>query len=133
MKAILVATDGSAPARRAFATALELAEPAGASLVLLHVAADPDVAADGRLAELRTEAERRGVACRVEIVEGDPVETILSRAEALDADLVVIGSRGRGSVAEEVLGSVSSGVLHGADRPVLIVRANRPAGGAAPP
>ena len=122
LRLILVASDGSAPSRRAFAMALGLAEPAGSALVLLHVT--PSAArGEGLLGGLQEEAQGRGVACRIEEVAGDPVETILARAEELDADLLVLGSRGRGAVAEEVLGSVSSGVLRHTQRPLLIVRA----------
>lgn len=39
-----------------------------------------------------------------------------------DADLIVIGSRGRGAVKGLVLGSVSTGVLQRADRPVLVAK-----------
>ena len=46
---------------------------------------------------------------------------LLAAADAADAAVVVIGSRGRGAVKSALFGSVSSGLLHHAKRPVLVV------------
>ena len=46
----------------------------------------------------------------------------MAHAEACDADLIVIGSRGHGPVASALLGSVALGVLHASKQPVLVVR-----------
>ncbi len=51
------------------------------------------------------------------------VETILQEVDKLDADLIVIGSHGRGAVLRALLGSTSEGVLHRTRVPVLIVPA----------
>jgi nucleotide-binding universal stress UspA family protein len=48
--------------------------------------------------------------------------SLLDVAAELDACVIVAGSRGRSSLAAAVLGSVSTGILHHAGRPVLIVR-----------
>jgi nucleotide-binding universal stress UspA family protein len=53
---------------------------------------------------------------------GQPVREILDLAEEIGADLIVIGSHGRGAVGRLLLGSVSTAVLHGARCPVLVVR-----------
>ncbi|MFD0774635.1 universal stress protein, partial [Streptomonospora algeriensis] len=65
-------------------------------------AANPDVSVD-----LRT-------------VRAHPVVALLE--EATPADLIVVGSRGRGGFAGLMLGSVSQSVLHGAHGPVAVVR-----------
>jgi nucleotide-binding universal stress UspA family protein len=52
---------------------------------------------------------------------GTTWQTILAGAEAIDADVIVCGSRGRGGVARSLLGSTSASVLHHATRPVLVV------------
>ena len=66
--------------------------------------------------------KRQNVSCQVRQETGHPVESILRVAEEEKVDLIVMGSRGRGSVTELLLGSVSSGVLHHAACPVLIAR-----------
>ncbi|MCP9473301.1 MAG: universal stress protein [Nitrospira sp.] len=53
---------------------------------------------------------------------GSPAQVILDNAQAVSADLVVVGARGRGRLAETVLGSVSHRVLSHASRSTLIVK-----------
>jgi nucleotide-binding universal stress UspA family protein len=72
-----------------------------------------------------TVAESAGLTLEPHIVpqEGSRWRTIVAAAEAIDADVIVCGSRGRGGVARSLLGSTSTGVLHHATRPVLVVPA----------
>lgn len=73
---------------------------------------------------LRREAATlpQDVPLRMLFAVGDVRETILTVADELNADLIVIGSRGLGSVKGLVLGSASQYVLHHATRPVLVVK-----------
>lgn len=137
-KRIVVATDGSPGGGAAVETGLELARAGGAVATFVYVCRAPrPILGDpfhGRAlsAELRTgrlavdeavaRAAEAGVEAELEILEGHPAEQILELARLRDARLVVVGSRGRGTVAGALLGSVSRALVHKADRPVLVVR-----------
>ena len=55
------------------------------------------------------------------LVQGATVETILKEASKLDVDMIVVGSHGRGAMYQLLVGSVSEGVLHKSECPVLVV------------
>jgi nucleotide-binding universal stress UspA family protein len=63
-----------------------------------------------------------GIAVSFLIWEGDPGPAIVEAAAAEEADIVVVGSHGRGRVGRFVLGSVSDHVVRNATAPVLVVR-----------
>lgn len=146
MTTILIAIDGSSGSRAAAREGIELAHQTGASVTFVAVRPAPlpllgDPFYQRKLSEdlgqLRpavavavSEAEERGVLAEYEILEGDPAEEIVRLARLRDADLIVVGSRGRGAVTSAVLGSVSQRVVHEADRPVLVV--NQRVGARAP-
>ena len=56
------------------------------------------------------------------LLEGRAADEILDLAERTEADLVVIGSRGLGTVGRIALGSVSEAVIHHSHWPVLMLR-----------
>jgi nucleotide-binding universal stress UspA family protein len=140
MKRILIATDGSPSAREAVEFGIELAAEQQAQVTFLHVLPPMDwtqldrgsavkpVPDELRVSEeftLKDEARLAAEQCveaKVELVAGEPVDEIVAYADSIDADLIVLGSRGRGALASTLLGSVSRGVLHEARRPVLVVR-----------
>jgi len=139
MERIVIGTDGSPQAREALEVGLELAEGEGAEAVLAHVLTPlspmvrdeevrgvphrPTTAEDDPvLGEAARSAEKRGVRYRTELLVGVPEEELLALARELDADLLVVGTRGRGAVAGALLGSVSRAVLRDARLPVVVVR-----------
>ena len=58
------------------------------------------------------------------VVNGVPAIAILEQASASGATLIVMGVQSRGAVDLMVFGSVTRGVIHGAQCPVVSVRAN---------
>ena len=80
-------------------------------------------AANERATEGAERATSAGLAAQPHCVcqDGDVASAVLETAAALDADLVVMGTRGLGGMRSFVLGSVSQAVVHHADRPVLVV------------
>ena len=62
------------------------------------------------------------VVARIEV--GDPGAMLCRVAEEIAADIVTVGSRGRGVIKRALLGSVSAHVVHNAPCPVMIVRTN---------
>ena len=140
MKRIVIATDGSAAAHDAVAFGLELAEHEDAEAIVVHVVPllevvsrngfglvgharyEPGPDDEDVLARARAIADRHAVPVRTMLLQGDTVDEIVTYADAVDADLIVVGSRGHGAVASALLGSVSRGVLSESKRPVLVVR-----------
>jgi nucleotide-binding universal stress UspA family protein len=61
------------------------------------------------------------IAITTEVRPAPPVPTLVEMSK--DAEMVVVGSNGRGAAARVLLGSVSSGVVHGAKCPVAVIRA----------
>ena len=67
-------------------------------------------------------AAAKDLAITTELRRGSTVTEIVAFADEMDADLIVIGSRGHGALTTALLGSISLGVLRHTTRPVLIVR-----------
>ena len=137
---ILVPTDGSGQAFKALNEAIHIAAVCDASLTLLmvvdlnqHVSAFEQVSMSGYVsAELKIAAYQflaelmhvipSEIPAHVRVEVGDPAEMIVSVAEEIEADLIVIGSRGMGSMVSFFTGSVSRDVLHNATCPVLVMK-----------
>ena len=81
-----------------------------------------NAALDTTIAAITRAAPAVALERRVEI--GDPGQTLCRLAGELSADVVVVGSRGRGALKRALLGSVSSHVVHNAPCPVLVIRAD---------
>ena len=63
-----------------------------------------------------------GISAETDVLEGPPAEALLNAAEAHEADLIVVGSRGFGQFKGLLLGSTSDHVVHYATIPVLVAR-----------
>jgi nucleotide-binding universal stress UspA family protein len=143
--AVLVATDLSDPSLPAIEAGAREAARRGRKLVVMHatetavpgsdaamallgaiaVVEPPEVAETRRtLARqvIQTALEGIGAQGEVQIVDGSPLAEILRLIEALPAELLVVGAKGRSSVSRVVLGSVSANVVQGAPCSVLAVR-----------
>ncbi|HEX3333297.1 MAG TPA: universal stress protein [Acidimicrobiales bacterium] len=57
------------------------------------------------------------------VIDGDPGPALCSYASDVDADVVIVGSRGRGGIKRAFLGSVSDYVVRNAPCPVVVTRA----------
>ena len=142
MKTILMATDGSEPAGHALDVAVDLARETGAALHVVSVHVMRPVGRGGggpaiteveeihgaeQIAEAAAlRAREAGVEATAHDTQGDVVIAIADAATALGADLVVVGSRGMGTLSGAVLGSVSHALVRRSPVPVTIVR-NAPA------
>lgn len=129
---LLVATDASDGARDAEQTAFEWGDAFDASIEGLYVvelglsdteAIEEALEADGEQAveELHKRAQEVGVDAGTAVETGVPHDVISDHADEQDADLIVLGARGRGTLERTVLGSVSERTVRTADRPVLVV------------
>lgn len=141
---ILAPIDESAVAAGVLRWSHHLAERFGAALMILHVLEYPLAAGlraitpPERPREDELEIERKArqwltgridesglpdAEERARVAIGDPVFEILATAERRGADLIVMGSRGAGTVGRAFLGSVADGVLRAASCPVIVVPA----------
>jgi nucleotide-binding universal stress UspA family protein len=135
-KRILVATDGSEHGDRAVREAARMARAGDGELHLAHVI--ERIPGGGRLAGqnvflMESEIDSRivrqgeelaqhaGVTAEVHLVRGagNPAKQLAELADRIDADLIVLGSRGHSPLAGIVLGSVTQQLVHVAGRPVL--------------
>ena len=62
-----------------------------------------------------------GIETTALLVHGKTVDAILQEASDVEADLIVVGSHGRGAMYQLLVGSVSEGVLHKSKLPVLVI------------
>ena len=144
---IIVPSDGSKTAQKAAAYAVDLAKQLKASIIALSVIDKRSFsaqtvpvwetarhtiepiedylreAAKGYAGEIKELCNKNGVASKILVKMGHPVEEIVKAAKRSKANLIVMGSHGRSALSATILGSVSYGVIHNDKSiPVLIVR-----------
>jgi len=136
-KNILLAFDGSECSNKALVYAGSLAEQYGAALWLVHVFthtsdmlgyedfeklyAKRKSAGQVVVDEALQKLDQIKLKVHAELLEGPEAESILKTAEKLQADLIVMGTRGLGAVKGLLIGSVSRKVIHLASCPVMVV------------
>jgi len=140
MGVVVVGVDRSEISTKALRAAIREAEWRGASVVVVHVVPRPaletvaalknsfDVEGFGAdaIAEYLQEVEATfdggfPVDVTSEVRVGHPGDEILKLAGSCDAELIVLGSRGRGGVKGLLLGSVTTYAVHHIRRPLLVV------------
>ncbi|HEV3192443.1 MAG TPA: universal stress protein [Polyangiaceae bacterium] len=141
LRRILVPTDFTETSDRALDWAMGIAARVGASVTVMHsyeipivgfpdgaIVATPEIAtriADASRAALESTVDQRrgrGVPLDSVLREGVAWEEINAVADAIDADLVVIGTHGRRGLARALLGSVAENVIRTAHRPIVTIR-----------
>lgn len=140
IKKILVPTDFSEQGKTALMYAVAFADQFGAAVDLLHVMEPvPPGAllsyvslndlkkgmkeeAEKNMDELNTEWADYAFPVKKMVIEGHPFVEIIKHAKESNADMIVMGTHGRGAIAHMLLGSVAEKVVRKAPCPVLTVR-----------
>jgi nucleotide-binding universal stress UspA family protein len=140
-RSILIAVDGSPEAKQATSVGLELARAKEATAIFVHFSElakalfekEPNKPlsqqaieeTDPVLGAAAEEARARGVGFELEIADehgtSDIAAAIAGIAEGKEAELIVVGTRGRGAITGAVLGSVAHGLLSISRSPVVVV------------
>jgi len=144
---IVVGVDGSEHSEAAIKWAVRMAKGMGSEVVAVFAIAPPIYFDAGFMAPvvppqldeewragMKKEFEEQwcnglrdsGVHYRAVMEDGRPASVIAQVAVSVDADLIVIGRRGRGGVAELVLGSVSHELVLHSKRPILVISTEPP-------
>lgn len=126
---LLVPTDFSATAQRAFDTAIHLPAAAIGAVRVMFVlpdetgerAARTEAGAEFQLRNLAAVAKEGGVTAQAVIGRGAPERAILAEIDESRITGVVVGTRGRSLLAKTVMGSVSMTLVRQASCPVMIV------------
>lgn len=134
---VLVAVDNSDAAARVINAAREMASLSDGEVWVLHLL-EKEFMGRGGFFPIESETEAQSVVERAALklddagikthyevrssISGQAAREIAAAARAHDADVIVMGSRGRSDLTSLVLGSTAHKVMHLSDRPVLVVR-----------
>lgn len=142
---VLLAIDGSKPAELAVELVAKVAWPADTEILVAdavesgaglfggpwptvalveagQLEADLHAEADRTVQLARERLARPGLTVEADTLRGRPATVIDDRARAMQADLIVVGARGHGTIESMVLGSVSAEIIDHASTPVLVAR-----------
>lgn len=143
---ILVPLDGSKRAEAVLPHAMEMANRYGAEIIFLlveelYVMLEWDEvvdltkcqekfdtrkkASESYLDQIKAEFRDKAIKTDTHVVYGPVVKSILSTAEEMDVDIIVMASHGLSGLPRTFYGSVTAGVLQKVDRPLLIIRTRR--------
>lgn len=142
---LLVAIDFSEITKRILEKVEQIALKTNAKVWLIHVAQpDPDfigydVGPDSerkfmadkfrdqhiKIQEFSERIKEKGVDITPLLVQGPTIETIIKEAEKLNADMIVVGSHGHGTMFHILVGSISQGLLKQSPVPLLIIPAKK--------
>jgi nucleotide-binding universal stress UspA family protein len=141
LKRVLVPTDFSGSARHALTYGMSFAREYKAELLLLHVVENLTVGyasdlfpvpmaevfdeisgfARTELGKLAAQAREKGIAVRELVVQGKPSAEIIRVAKEETADMIVLGTHGKGMLDKALFGSTAERVIRRAPCPVLTV------------
>lgn len=138
-KKIMVATDGSKPARKAIETGIDIAKLSGAKIYAVYVVVPTTHSArnfgweKAAMEHFRNEGKRAtgfveetakvaGIEVESVLLEGHPADEIVKFAEQNDIEMIVMGTLGKTGLDRFLLGSVAENVVRHSKIPVLVVR-----------
>ena len=140
---IVLATDGSRNSTSAVVEALRIGKESGSTVYVVSVidtrrlsSVSPEIQVAGSIDQMQAEAGLivgnvkklgSGQAVETSVLYGDPVNEIITFSRETNADLIVVGTKGKSGIERIVLGSVAEGVVREAPCPVLVVKSNEQA------
>ena len=143
---ILLPLDGSELGEVALPYVKEMAVAGKAEVILFQVVAPPhdiqlaetytphlahlsdeyiahaSTAAKDYLNKVRRRLTRKGIKAHSEVEVGQPAEKIIECAQEKEVELIVLSTHGRSGVGRWLFGSVADKVVHGSEKPVLLIR-----------
>jgi nucleotide-binding universal stress UspA family protein len=137
IKIILVPMDGSKNSFKALTKAIFLAKKCNSSITALYVLRtafdNPNLIyvpqtqnelkkVEKFLDTAKNQVTKNSIKFKKEIVFGHEAKEVIDFAQKGKFDLIVIGARGRGTIKQMLLGSVSSAIVHSSKIPVMIVK-----------
>lgn len=122
LRTLLVPVDGTRGGVLALSVAVPLARAVQASIVVVQASTSDSLNPEMQARAIAARLRRAGLCAEGVGVRGQPSPSVTSVADEIDADLIVMRTRGRGGALRSLLGSVADEVVRTSERPVLLVR-----------